>query len=269
MAHAGCAYTDGVTDLDALATEIAACRRCARLVRCREAAAAPPPKRFAGESYWSRAVPGFGDAAARLLVVGLAPAAHGGNRTGRVFTGDRSGDWLYGALHRAGFANQPSSVGRGDGLALSGAYVSCVVRCAPPGNLPTPAERDRCVGYLVRELELLTSVRVIVALGGFAWDGVLLAARLLGHAIPRPKPPFGHGAEIRVGPWCVVASYHVSQQNTFTGRLTEPMLDRVFARARVACALGVPGASAATGATRAARTPGAPRTTRAIRTTRT
>ena len=180
-------------------------------------------------------MPGFGDPSARLLVVGLAPAAHGGNRTGRVFTGDRSGDWLYAALHRAGFANQAQSVRCGDGLALSGAYVSCVVRCAPPGNRPTPAERDRCVGYLVRELELLTSLRAIVALGGFAWDGVLRAANQLGVAIPAPRPKFGHAAEARIGPWQLVASYHVSQQNTFTGRLTEPMLDRVFARAR-ACA---------------------------------
>jgi uracil-DNA glycosylase family 4 len=180
-------------------------------------------------------VPGFGDPAARLLVVGLAPAAHGGNRTGRVFTGDRSGDWLYGALHRAGFASQAESVRRGDGLTLSGAYVSCVVRCAPPGNRPAPAERDRCIRYLVRELELLTSVRAILALGAFAWDGVLLAAAQLGHALPRPRPKFGHAAEARIGPWQLVASYHVSQQNTFTGRLTEPMLDRVLARARAAC----------------------------------
>jgi uracil-DNA glycosylase family 4 len=224
-----------VTDLRSLADEITACRRCARLVRCREAAADPPPKRFAGESYWARPVPGFGDPGAQLLVVGLAPGAHGGNRTGRVFTGDRSGDWLYAALHRAGYANQAASIRPGDGLALSGAYVSCVVRCAPPGNKPTPGERDRCVGYLVRELEVLARVRAIVALGGFAWDGVLLAAAALGHAIPRPKPKFGHAAEARIGPWQVVASYHVSQQNTFTGRLTEPMLDRVFARARAAC----------------------------------
>jgi uracil-DNA glycosylase family 4 len=169
-----------------------------------------------------------------VLVVGLAPAAHGGNRTGRVFTGDRSGDWLYAALHRAGFANQATSVARGDGLALTGAYVSCVVRCAPPDNLPSPRERDRCVGYLVRELELLRQVRAIVALGGFAWDGVLLAAARLGHAIPRPRPKFGHAAELVVGPWQLVGSYHVSQQNTFTGRLTEPMLDRVLVRARAA-----------------------------------
>ena len=221
--------------LTALTAEITACRRCSRLVRCREAAAEAPPRRFVGATYWARPVPGFGDPAARLLVVGLAPAAHGGNRTGRVFTGDRSGDWLYAALHRAGFANQASSRARDDGLVLSGAYVSCVVRCAPPGNKPTPPERDRCIGYLVRELAQLRRVRAIVALGGFAWDGVLAAANELGHPIPRPRPKFGHGAELGLGPWRVVASYHVSQQNTFTGRLTEPMLDGVFARARAAC----------------------------------
>jgi uracil-DNA glycosylase family 4 len=234
-----------VAGLTALAAEITACRRCARLVRCCEAAADAPPRRFAGQTYWARPVPGFGDPAAGLLVVGLAPAAHGGNRTGRVFTGDRSGDWLYAALHRAGFASQAASVARGDGLALTGAYVSCVVRCAPPGNKPTPRERDRCVGYLARELQLLTRVRAIVALGGFAWDGVRVAAAELGHPIPRPRPRFGHGAEVRIGPWLVVGSYHVSQQNTFTGRLTEPMLDRVFTRARAALA----GASATAAST--------------------
>jgi uracil-DNA glycosylase family 4 len=227
-------YTRAVPGLAALTTEIGACCRCPRLVRCRAAAAEAPPRRFTGQRYWARPVPGFGDPAARVLVVGLAPAAHGGNRTGRVFTGDRSGDWLYAALHRAGFANQATSVARGDGLALTGAYVSCVVRCAPPDNLPSPRERDRCVGYLVRELELLRQVRAIVALGGFAWDGVLLAAARLGHAIPRPRPKFGHAAELVVGPWQLVGSYHVSQQNTFTGRLTEPMLDRVLVRARAA-----------------------------------
>jgi uracil-DNA glycosylase len=226
-----------MSELGALSEAVIACRTCPRLVRCREGAGDAPPRRFAGAAYWSRPVPGFGDPAARLLVVGLAPAAHGGNRTGRVFTGDRSGDWLYAALHRAGFANQPTSVARGDGLALSGAYVSCVVRCAPPGNRPTPAERDRCIGYLVRELELLTEVRAILALGGFAWDGVLLAAAQLGHALPRPRPRFAHAAEAKIGPWQLVASYHVSQQNTFTGRLTAPMLDGVLARARAACAL--------------------------------
>jgi uracil-DNA glycosylase family 4 len=225
-----------MSDLGALSAAITACRKCPRLVRCREAAVRAAPRRFATEPYWSRPVPGFGDPAARLLVVGLAPAAHGGNRTGRVFTGDRSGDWLYAALHRAGFANQPTSVARGDGLALCGAYVSCVVRCAPPDNRPLPPERDRCVGYLVRELELLTRVRAILALGAFAWDGVLIAAERLGHALPRPRPKFAHAAEATIGPWQLVASYHVSQQNTFTGRLTEPMLDGVLARARAASA---------------------------------
>ncbi len=225
-----------MTELDALTAEITRCRKCSRLVRCREAAAADPPRRYRGQRYWGRPVPGFGDPDAALLVVGLAPAAHGGNRTGRVFTGDRSGDWLYAALHRAGFANQPTSTAVGDGLALRGAYVSVVVRCAPPGNKPSPAERDRCVGYLARELELLRRVRAVIALGAFAWDGFLIAAATLGHAVPRPRPRFGHEATARVGPWLLVGSYHVSQQNTFTGRLTEPMLDRVFARARAALA---------------------------------
>jgi len=221
-------------DVDALATlaaEITGCRRCPRLVRCRQAAARTPPRRFADATYWARPIPGFGDPDARLLVVGLAPAAHGGNRTGRVFTGDRSGDWLYAALHRAGFANQPTSTARGDGLALAGAYVTTVVRCAPPGNKPSPAERDRCVGYLARELAALRRVTAIVALGGFAWDGTLRALRELGHEPPRPRPTFTHAAAARVGPYALFGSYHVSQQNTFTGRLTEPMLDAVFAAA--------------------------------------
>jgi uracil-DNA glycosylase family 4 len=177
-------------------------------------------------------VPGFGDPAARLLVVGLAPAAHGGNRTGRVFTGDRSGDWLYGALHRAGYANQPASTAKDDGMVLSDAYVACIVRCAPPDNKPSPEERDRCIGFFTRELTLLPTVRVILALGAFAWDGVLLAALQLGHVLPKPRPKFAHGAATTIGPWHLIGSYHVSQQNTFTGRLTEPMLDAVFARAR-------------------------------------
>ena len=216
--------------LRTLTRDITSCRRCKRLVRCREAAAATPPRRFAGQTYWARPVPGFGDPDARLLVVGLAPAAHGGNRTGRVFTGDRSGDWLYAALHRAGFANQPTSVSRDDGLVLTGAYVSVIVRCAPPGNKPTPVERDACVPYLVRELRLLTKVRAVVALGAFAWDGFLRAARELGHVVT-PRPAFGHGATAAVGPYRLFGSYHVSQQNTFTGRLTEPMLDAVLASA--------------------------------------
>jgi len=200
-------------------------------VRCCETAAKEPPKRFLDEDYWGKPVPGFGDRAARVLVVGLAPAAHGANRTGRVFTGDRSGDWLYGALHRAGFASQAASRSRTDGMVLTGAYVACIVRCAPPGNKPTPRERDRCLPYFARELALLPRVKVIVALGGFAWDGVLRALRTLGHPVAKPRPVFAHGARTTLGPYALLGSYHVSQQNTFTGRLTEPMLDAVFASA--------------------------------------
>lgn len=202
-------------------------------MKCREAAAKDIPKRFTGQPYWAKAISGFGDARARLLVVGLAPAAHGGNRTGRVFTGDRSGDWLYGALHRAGFANQPESTGLDDGLTLTDAYVSVVVRCAPPDNKPSPVERDACLPFLVRELEALKRVKAIIALGAFAWDGVLRALRELGHDV-KPRPAFGHGATVKIGPYTLIGSYHVSQQNTFTGRLTEPMLDAVFAAARLA-----------------------------------
>ncbi len=220
--------------LRALTEDITTCRRCSRLVRCREAAAIDVPKRFVGQSYWARPIAGFGDPRARLLVVGLAPAAHGGNRTGRVFTGDRSGDWLYAALHRAGFANQPTSVARDDGLRLTDAYVSTIVRCAPPDNKPDPRERDRFIGFFVRELELLRRVTAIIALGAFAWDGVLRAARELEHAVPKPRPAFAHGARTQIGPYALFGSYHVSQQNTFTGRLTEPMLDAVFAAARAA-----------------------------------
>ena len=167
-----------------------------------------------------------------VAIVGLAPAAHGANRTGRMFTGDRSGDWLYAALHRAGYANRPESHRRDDGLRLRGAYVTAVVRCAPPSNKPTPAERDRCLPYLARELALLDGCRTIVALGAFAWDGALRALRALGASPPRPRPRFGHGAEASIDDWALLGCYHPSQQNTFTGRLTEPMLDRVFARAR-------------------------------------
>jgi len=221
-----------VSTLRALTADITGCRRCARLVRCRAAAAAAPPRRFTGEAYWARPVPGFGDPRARLLVVGLAPAAHGGNRTGRVFTGDRSGDWLYGALHRAGFANQATSTSRDDGLALTDAYVACIVRCAPPDNKPTPVERDRCLPFFSRELTLLSRARTVVALGAFAWDGFLLAASRLGHLVGKPRPRFAHGATATIGPWRLFGSYHVSQQNTFTGRLTEAMLDAVFTAAK-------------------------------------
>ena len=224
--------TRAACDLAALAAEIHACRRCPRLVEWREGCAADPPRRFRGEDYWARPLDGFGDPAARLAIVGLAPAAHGANRTGRMFTGDRSGEWLYAALHRAGYANQATSERRGDGLRLRDAYVTAVVRCAPPANRPTPEERDNCLPYLERELALLERCRTIVALGAFAWDGALRAIAALGGEIPRPKPRFGHGAEAEAGRWTLLGCYHPSQQNTFTGRLTEPMLDAVFARAR-------------------------------------
>jgi uracil-DNA glycosylase family 4 len=218
--------------LERLAAEVHGCRRCPRLVTWREAQAAEPPRRYRGERYWARPVSGFGDPAARLAIVGLAPAAHGANRTGRMFTGDRSGDWLYAALHRAGFANQPQSLRRGDGLRLIGAYVTATVRCAPPANKPTPQERDNCLPYLERELDLLSECRVILALGSFGWDGFLRAARALGEEVPRPRPRFGHGAEAEVGRWLLLGCYHPSQQNTFTGKLTVPMTDAVLARAR-------------------------------------
>jgi len=220
---------DSLTNLHA---EIVSCRACPRLVAWREACAADPPKRFRGEEYWARPLPGFGDPGGRIAVVGLAPAAHGANRTGRVFTGDRSADWLYAAMHRAGLANQAESVHLGDGLEPRDAFVSAVVRCAPPENKPTPAERDECVPYLVRELELLARLRVVVCLGSFAWDGVLRTLRASGHEVPRPKPRFGHGAETEVGPYALLGSFHPSQQNTFTGKLTETMLDDVFGRAK-------------------------------------
>jgi uracil-DNA glycosylase family 4 len=218
--------------LPELAATIHECRLCPRLVAWREACAADPPRRHRGEDYWARPISGFGDPTARVAIVGLAPAANGANRTGRIFTGDRSGEWLYAALHRAGFANRPRSEHRNDGLRLQDAYVTAVVRCAPPANKPTVEERDRCLPYLERELELLESCRVVVALGAFGWDGALRAARGLGVAVPRPKPRFGHGAEADLGPWRLLGCFHPSQQNTFTGRLTVPMIDAVFARAR-------------------------------------
>jgi uracil-DNA glycosylase family 4 len=207
--------------------EIVDCRACPRLVAWRELVAVEKRASFADQEYWGRPIPGFGDAAARVLVVGLAPAAHGGNRTGRVFTGDRSGDWLFRAMHRAGFANQPRSVSIDDGLELHGAYVAAAVRCAPPANKPTPDERDRCLPYLARELALLADLRVIVVLGQFGYDAV---ARLLGH---RAKPRFGHGVEWPLPDGrTLLCSFHPSQQNTFTGKLTEQMLDDIFTRAR-------------------------------------
>ena len=217
--------------LPALAREVTACRRCPRLVEWREQVAADPPRRYRGQRYWARPLPGFGDPRAPIMIVGLAPAAHGGNRTGRIFTGDRSGDWLFAALHRAGLANQPTSESADDGLRLDGAYVTAVNRCPPPGNRPTTEERDNCLPYLVRELRLLPS-RVLVPLGGYAWAGSLLALDELGVELPRPRPPFGHGAEAEVGPYVLLGCFHPSQQNTFTGKLTERMMDAVFARAR-------------------------------------
>ncbi len=213
--------------LELLQEQIINCRSCPRLVAWRELVATEKKAAYLNWKYWGKPLPGFGDPAAELLVVGLAPAAHGGNRTGRVFTGDRSAGWLYRALYRAGYANQPTSEHRGDGLALAGAYVTVAVHCAPPGNRPLPAERDSCAPYLARELALLQRVRVIVALGGFA-HGVIAA--LLGI---RPRPSFAHGAEtlLRDGR-VIIGCYHPSQQNTFTGRLTEEMLDAVFSRAR-------------------------------------
>ena len=219
-------------ELDALEAEVTACRRCPRLVAWRERVAREKRASFADWDYWGRPLPGFGDPGARILVFGLAPAAHGGNRTGRVFTGDRSGDWLFAAMHRAGLANQPTSVSRDDGLRLRDAWVAAAVRCAPPANRPTPLERDNCLPWTERELTLLPHVRVIVCLGAFAWDAALRLRAALGDPAPRPKPRFGHGAEAPGERWTLLGSFHPSQQNTFTGRLTEAMLDAVFARSR-------------------------------------
>jgi uracil-DNA glycosylase family 4 len=220
--------------LDDLNARIVVCRHCPRLVAWRESVAHHKRAAYADEQYWGRPLTGFGDPHARLLVVGLAPAAHGGNRTGRIFTGDRSGDWLFASLYRTGFANQPLSVRRDDGLRLRGCYVTATVRCAPPANRPTPRERDNCLPYLVEELRLLGDVRAIVALGSFAWDGTLRALSMLGHTVT-PRPKFGHGAEAVVGPYTLAGCYHPSQQNTFTGKLTESMLDAIFERAAALC----------------------------------
>jgi uracil-DNA glycosylase family 4 len=214
--------------LAVLGAEIADCRRCARLVAWREQVASERRAAYRDEEYWGRGVPGFGDPAARVVIVGLAPAAHGANRTGRMFTGDRSGEWLYRALWRAGFASQAESLGRDDGMVLTGAYITAPVRCAPPQNKPLPVEVASCRPFLDRELALLPDARVFVALGSIGYDAT---CAMLG---VRPKPKFGHGVEVAVGAGerMILCSYHVSQQNTFTGRLTEPMLDAVFARAR-------------------------------------
>lgn len=218
--------------LERLEDEIVACRACPRLVAWREEVAREKKAAHREETYWGRPVPGWGDPRAELAVVGLAPAAHGANRTGRMFTGDRSGEWLYRALFRAGYASRPESVSRHDGLVLTGAWITAPVRCAPPANKPTVDERDACRPYLERELALLGDLRVLVALGAFGYQ---VLAGMLG---VRPRPTFGHGVEVPTpGGLTIVCSFHVSQQNTFTGKLTEPMLDAVFARAR-ALALG-------------------------------
>ena len=222
--------TDRVA-LAALTAEIVACRRCPRLVEWREQVAREKVRRFRDEPYWGRPVPGFGDADARILFVGLAPAAHGGNRTGRVFTGDASGDFLWAVLHAEGLADRPSSRRADDGLTLIDAYVAAAVRCAPPANKPTNDERDACAPFLARELALLEAVEVVVALGRFGWDAAVRALGDLGHA-SRPKPAFGHGAEAVLGPYRLLGSYHPSQQNTFTGRLTPAMFGAVITRSR-------------------------------------
>ena len=226
--------------MEAVQRDVVACRRCPRLVRWREEVARTGRASYAGQVYWGRAVPGFGDPNGSLVIVGLAPAAHGGNRTGRIFTGDRSGDWLFGALYRAGFASQPTSTSRDDGLTLTGAYITAAVHCAPPANKPEPSEREACAPYLARELSLLRQAAVVVALGRFAWQAVAA------HYGIRPRPAFGHLAEspLPCG-MTLLGSYHPSQQNTFTGKLTETMFDAVFARAGALIAAAHPGSGRA------------------------
>jgi uracil-DNA glycosylase len=221
-----------VSELAALEAAVTTCRRCPRLVEWRERVAREKRAAFAHEEYWGRPLPGFGDPAARVLVLGLAPAAHGGNRTGRIFTGDRSGDFLFEALWRAGFANQPDSHSLDDGLELRDCFITAAVRCAPPANKPLPAERDACATWLEREVALLDEVRVVVALGGFAWASALRLRAALGHPAHRPAPRFGHGATVSGPPWTVVGCFHPSQQNTFTGRLTQDMALDVLRTAR-------------------------------------
>ena len=231
---------DGAS-LDQVEAMVSVCRACPRLVQWREDVAHDKRASYAGEPYWGRPIHGWGDPEPRVLVLGLAPAAHGGNRTGRIFTGDRSGDWLFASLHRVGLAAQPTSVHAGDGQRLIGTRMVAAVRCAPPLNKPTTAERDTCAPWLLRELELvLPSLRAVVCLGGFGWDAAIVAMRRLGLAVPTPKPRFGHGAEVDLDGLTLLGSYHPSQQNTFTGKLTEPMLDAVLGRAADLAGLRAP-----------------------------
>jgi uracil-DNA glycosylase family 4 len=221
--------------LERLNKAITRCARCPRLVRWREASAKKPPRRYIGQTYWAKPLPGFGDPNARVLIVGLAPAAHGGNRTGRMFTGDRSGDWLYGALHSADFANQPNSDHRSDGLKLRDCYITAAVRCAPPGNKPARSEYQRCRPYLVQELKLFGQLKVVIALGKIAFDSFLAAYQENGGVVPRPRPKFGHGVSVDLPAGLrLICSYHPSQQNTFTGKLTRPMFQSVFDQAKAA-----------------------------------
>ncbi len=227
--------------LERLNAEVVACTKCPRLVEWREEVARTKRAAYRDDDYWGRPVPSFGDPEARILIVGLAPGAHGANRTGRMFTGDRSGEWLYGALHRAGLATRAESTWSDDGLELVNAWLTAAVRCVPPANKPTPAERETCRPFLQREVAALENLRAIVALGGFAWDAILRVLRDVGFAVPSPKPKFGHGAEAEIGSGpeasvgrgslVLVGSYHPSQQNTFTGRLTREMFDAVWSRA--------------------------------------
>ena len=219
--------------IEQLNRTIIQCRKCPRLARWRKASAQQPPRRYQGMRYWARPLPGFGDANARVLIIGLAPAAHGGNRTGRMFTGDRSGDWLYGALHAAGFSNQHNSDHRGDGLHLTNCYITAAVHCAPPDNKPTLAEFDRCRPYLIEELKWFQQLRVVIVLGKIAFDSFLKAYQANGGVVAKPRPRFGHGMSVDLpGGIRLICSYHPSQQNTFTGKLTRPMFQSIFDRAR-------------------------------------
>ena len=217
--------------LEALNEAVVDCRRCPRLVEWRERVAREKRAAYRDWDYWGRPMQGFGDPAARILILGLAPAAHGGNRTGRIFTGDRSGDFLFASLHRVGLANQAESISRDDGLALRGAYIAAAVRCAPPANLPTPEERSNCSEWLEREVALLGDVHLVMCLGGFAWESVFRTIAALTGDDARPRPRFGHGEVARAGGYEIVGSYHPSQQNTFTGKLTQPMLRDALATA--------------------------------------